>query len=682
MEELPHLLQHNPNTQIINLEFSEIELIDPLLPFLIQFPRLRELLLFGNRIETLPRDLSKLKTLEKLDISNNLIDSIPSIIPGLVSLPRLRELHITIQSAEDEQLLIENLEKLENLNGSILEKVSKLTSDEEVSIEHSLRPCQSSGFFTENISLDQQYLEKIAGIYDEIREMWVKEDKNKDEKLASDFDTCLKSVMKDLSEVLKESQQEYLINVYSIKGKFQLALLCQNKLVDLTMKKNDRLGKKLKEVSEILLDTFTEAVHSLLNIEPKLQKKLKNLKSEVQKTQEESSEVLEAADQLQREAKMLKDSKEALQKRFHLEREELLAEIESLQEENKKYLDTIIRHSKSFAESALSGRSLEAYHKEETDKSQSISMNYSRNAGKLLSLRQVKEVIEEIYASKVKNDERCADGKMPRETMEQHMYNYLNKKYGLKNIIVDWASSIVNSVKKYSSEDNDVAVFGLILKNECDEEFRFVQIQLKKTVTELLKVNLRTRFPLKSSGDIQEMVNEKMNGFLTEDEWVEIIKFMYNDLDSEVIIEDISQLKTENSTERLNNKNRVSREEAILMREKEKTLKHRVSFVEFVNTLLNFQLRGHIKYLSKFVQSFKKVDQNLDGVVNEDQFRALVEGFTFGFKEEDCYRLLQIIDPFDNQQITFSECVYLFSTELVPGQNHSVMDRLSIDDNN
>lgn len=41
-------------------------------------------------------------------------------------------------------------------------------------------------------------------------------------------------------------------------------------------------------------------------------------------------------------------------------------------------------------------------------------------------------------------------------------------------MIIEWASSIINGIKTYSSEDNDVAVFGKILRNECDEEFRAV----------------------------------------------------------------------------------------------------------------------------------------------------------------------------------------------------------------
>jgi len=35
-----------------------------------------------------------------------------------------------------------------------------------------------------------------------------------------------------------------------------------------------------------------------------------------------------------------------------------------------------------------------------------------------------------------------------------------------------------------------VAVFGKILKNECDEEFIFVQSQIKNTILELFKVKI------------------------------------------------------------------------------------------------------------------------------------------------------------------------------------------------
>lgn len=47
---------------------------------------------------------------------------------------------------------------------------------------------------------------------------------------------------------------------------------------------------------------------------------------------------------------------------------------------------------------------------------------------KTLSLSKLKEHIFAIYASKEKFDKKCADAHLPRETMEQHMYTYLNHK--------------------------------------------------------------------------------------------------------------------------------------------------------------------------------------------------------------------------------------------------------------
>jgi len=58
--------------------------------------------------------------------------------------------------------------------------------------------------------------------------------------------------------------------------------------------------------------------------------------------------------------------------------------------------------------------------------------------------------------------------------MEQFMYTYLNQKYGLKTLIVEWAGSIIAGVKTYLRQDHAVTLFAKILKNECDEEFRFI----------------------------------------------------------------------------------------------------------------------------------------------------------------------------------------------------------------
>ena len=44
----------------------------------------------------------------------------------------------------------------------------------------------------------------------------------------------------------------------------------------------------------------------------------------------------------------------------------------------------------------------------------SMQMNYSSNSGRNLTLKQLKDTIEEIYESKLKYDQKNFDGKLPR----------------------------------------------------------------------------------------------------------------------------------------------------------------------------------------------------------------------------------------------------------------------------
>ena len=53
------------------------------------------------------------------------------------------------------------------------------------------------------------------------------------------------------------------------------------------------------------------------------------------------------------------------------------------------------------------------------------------------------------------------------------MFTFLNQRYGLKQLIVDWASSLVQAVKLYSQEDAQIQLFGKLLKNAVDEDFWF-----------------------------------------------------------------------------------------------------------------------------------------------------------------------------------------------------------------
>ena len=119
----------------------------------------------------------------------------------------------------------------------------------------------------------------------------------------------------------------------------------------------------------------------------------------------------------------------------------MIAEINQLESENKKYIDSLVKYSRgdkglvptlqmpmksnhpnlSFSDRFRTGAVKEA------------SQNFhSHSSGRNLTIKQLKETIEEIYESKLKFDQKNHDGKLPRETMHQYLFTYLNQKYGLK----------------------------------------------------------------------------------------------------------------------------------------------------------------------------------------------------------------------------------------------------------
>jgi hypothetical protein len=74
----------------------------------------------------------------------------------------------------------------------------------------------------------------------------------------------------------------------------------------------------------------------------------------------------------------------------------------------------------------------------------------------------------------VKFDAKARQMGQPIETMEQFMYTFLVQKYGLKSLIVEWATAIINSIKFYLETnlgedlqicDPEVTLFAKILKN-------------------------------------------------------------------------------------------------------------------------------------------------------------------------------------------------------------------------
>ena len=151
------------------------------------------------------------------------------------------------------------------------------------------------------------------------------------------------------------------------------------------------------------------------------------------------------------------------------------------------------------------------------------SLQASPVCTRVFTIKMMKETINDIYTSKAEFDKKSEDNKLPRETLEQHMYTYLNQKYGLKQIIIEWASNIINGIKIFSSEDSEIFLFGKILRNEIEEDSRFVYGKLRQSVLDVMTYFLKAKFPLKSVADIQSMRNAKENGCVNEEDWKKVM---------------------------------------------------------------------------------------------------------------------------------------------------------------
>jgi len=369
-----------------------------------------------------------------------------------------------------------------------------------------------------------------------------------------------------------------------------------------------------------------------------------------------------------------------------------------------------------------------------TFENNTITINYYLNTNsndfniskhQLISLKTLKDFINELYLSKSLYDMKCIQFKLPKETLEEHMYTFLNKKYGLKNLIIEWVRNVINGIKYYSKKDSFVLLFGKILKNEQEEDARFIIQKVSESIEELLLYYIKRQNPLKPINEIKNIFEHKKKSELFEEEWKGIIYSIYekeeageiekklenfinkenekkkidlfnkyknsrmnnkqnkynnnytgnnnnnlntintvnnNITSSNFVNQNISYMQTIGNT----NNNKLSRMEkynTLLFPEEKNIL-----YNDFIKIVLDNHIRFRDKQLKNFIELFKSVDTNRDGIINEEEFTELVQRMKI-FKEDEVqskiFEYLEKIDPFDNQKFTFSECITFFSGQTI-----------------
>lgn len=229
-----------------------------MMALLESFPNLRRLSLHGNRLRALPTDLSRLKCLQRLDISNNIFPNVPmsliqidDIVTSLQYVPRLNELSCNIRK-EEEAKVLQRMPQLEVLNGNIVRKLSENRAS-----QASNRPAVAT--------LSERDIEDVGVLFDRIVQLYRDNDIEVDQEI-SDFEDIVETVIKDLSRKIKEdkSAEEYVTKVRVVCAKYALNDFCFTKLIGMFGVTDEKIEGVLEKIHNAHAELFREAAELVL----------------------------------------------------------------------------------------------------------------------------------------------------------------------------------------------------------------------------------------------------------------------------------------------------------------------------------------------------------------------------------------------------------------------------------
>ena len=231
-------------------------------------------------------------------------------------------------------------------------------------------------------------------------------------------------------------------------------------------------------------------------------------------------------------------------------------------------------------------------------------------------------MLNDIYMQKIKFDRSCRDQNQPRLTMEQYLYTYLNHRYGLHNLAVEYFQSILNAVVKHKDEDHEIVLFGKILKNECDEEFRQSQVHVTNTLNKLMRQLLQERNKFMDKSTQDSVIEQIKAGQIEMWMWTKILERMYDVNDRQKLVERISSIIQGNAHLTMFDSVTTT---PISLNDIDRLKNGKLLYSKFLKVVLDFQLSEHCEFLHEFIDLYKQVDKAGYGVLDEQQFLELVD---------------------------------------------------------
>ena len=646
-----------------------------------------------NNLTVLPENLKLLKSLISLDIRKNSFKDINAIIEYISQYKYLTDLKIDFTSSSQVQTLLNKIPNLLFINSK--------------STEEYINPIDVQKDLLDAIAIEKK-LNEFNDLFVIFQNNFQNENK---EELSKDLHERFQNLINDEANKINENNNGKNLPNYSlanniIKSEVNLISFFINsffehsELLNMENAKKD-IAKKINDILNLLFGTLIKIIEEL-NTKIENTKKLKNKKIELLLEYLNDNSIKNENNKINN----INEEYTNLKKLYKKEKELYNLKIEKLQKENKQITDSLIKKgidlSSSLNNLNLNNSNISQKTNDNNKNEIGIDATFLGLAGaKILTIKQMHDFINELYESKMEYDKVCSENHLKKESMEHYMYKFLNNKYGLKNLVIEWSSSIITGIKMYSSSDSDINLFSKILKNKIEEGQKLVVLKLKSTIKELYDMYIKNKSRLNpnkgrnklNEAEIENILNSfNENILLNEDEWKNIIRSIYNEEEYKILIKYIiNKISDKNEIEKKNyinnlmskKKSQVTRDDLEFANKKKFPFK--INYKEFVNILTGYQITYREKYLSNLHKLFVKCDEESVGVLNEKGFKKLLNSIEFIQKQGRDYmkKLLNKIDPHSYNNITFTEIVDLFSKEMVineDGLTMNILDKLGLEE--
>ena len=693
-----------------------------------------ELNLSNSNITNLPSDLSKFTNLYSLDLSNNPLKNYTKIAESLSTLPKLKDLHINLPSIENVKIILSHLPYLQILNNKPLDENMKFNlhnNKENININ-----------LIEDLDLNENEIKEdleseIINFNNILNGISYLENDNENN-INNEFKMLLENKMKILNEFINKNIPNYLYLCKLIKIKIEIykffqdkiLIILNNNLLNNNNFNNEKINNSLlilndlnniiNDKNEILLNIINLINDKITENDLKIKKYNNNLMNENYKLNELITEkkrenflLEETNKKLNEENDVMKIENNIISQRFVNEN---LLKINDLDNTLKNYKKFINKNKKSPTKNNNNNKT----NLKNKNYISNINKNNTKNNTKnnnnpliisssstinnlddinnnssiiqnsptfILTLEQMLSLINDIYKQKLIYNKKCIESEKPLETLYNFIIIYLNQKFGLKEITINYFSSLIKGIKDYSKFNSEILLFGLLLRNEIEENSINILNQIKNILNETLKFFVIEKNQNKNLDEINEIINNYKKGFLNEEIWLKIIEcFFIKDKKS---LEYFKQ-KVYNFIEKIiekglkNNKKNpdfeMDRDEKNLFYDIKKYKK--ISYNDLFNLLLNYHIRTREKYLTNFKKIFNENDKNKDGILNKNEFINLFKDLkifddkNFNYNIDLLLKKMPINEKFN--QFNFSEIVDVLDNEKINEcNNQSISDIIS-----